>query len=77
MNATDGIRLQMNNQARIKCMADTELEREIERTERQARVLDAAEGRQWFSEMAERDANYMWLMALRDERTDRERCVAA
>jgi hypothetical protein len=54
-----------------KLMNEAELDREIERTERQARVLDAAEGRQWFAEMAERDANYCWLMWLKEEREER------
>jgi hypothetical protein len=70
---TQAIRLQMQQQARIKTLSDSELDIEIARAERRADAFDTAETKQWFAEMAARDANYCWLMVLRDERTDRAR----
>jgi hypothetical protein len=57
----------------IRRMPDAELAAELDRSERQARIYDAAEGRQWFQELAERDAHFCWLMWLRDETEDRRR----
>jgi hypothetical protein len=60
----------------IRRLSDGDLDTELDRSERQARIYDAAEGRQWFAEMAERDAHLCWLMWLRDEAEDRRRNAA-
>jgi hypothetical protein len=73
---TQAIRLQMQQQARIRTLSDAQLDIEIERAERRASAFDTAETKQWFAEIAARDANYCWLMALRDEREDRSRARA-
>jgi hypothetical protein len=66
----------VRQRANIRLLSDAELACELDRCERQARVYDAAEGRQWFAEMAERDAHYCWLMWLRDEQQHRRRETA-
>lgn len=63
--------------ASAKVLTDKQLGDCIAHAEQQARVMDAAEGRQWFAKMRERDADYMWLMALREEQEDRAQRVAA